>query len=115
MTADEQFGESITRHNVRLQLAVFLGCAVIVASRMPEVLLAPRLWAEERNYFSYVFLHNIIEGLAYIYWESGYCNLISNLSAVISLRVLPLELAPLGMTYLAFFAQLESVPSLVGN
>jgi hypothetical protein len=76
---------------------------------MPGVLVAPHVWAEGGGHLSYAFAHDIVNGLLYTRWSAGYFNWIPNLFAVVSVRALPIELAPLGVTYLAFCVQLLPV------
>ena len=93
-------------------LALFLILVVILVWRAPNLLRAPRFWAEEgRVYFKFAYEHGFFRSLYFIHWWMGYLYLLPNISAAIAAHMLPLEYAPFATTYAALVVQL--IPFLI--
>ncbi len=83
---------------------------IVAYLRQPEMLIEPRLWAEEgTNYFAFAFSHNWLINL--VSPQFGYNTLYNSIATSLAAAV-PLEYAPSVTTYLAFLVQV-SVSSAV--
>jgi hypothetical protein len=87
-----------------------------LAWRAPNILLAPRFYAEEgAHYFRFAFEHGLLESLTFVFRKVGYFNLITNVAAG-SATLVPLEYAPIVTTYVALVVQaIPLVLILYGN
>lgn len=85
-------------------LTLLLFFVAIIASRMPELIYAPRFWAEEGRHFETAFNRGFLEGLCYVYWRAGYFNLITNIGTAFA-SLLPLRFSPFFTVYLSLAVQ----------
>jgi hypothetical protein len=81
--------------NRALRAGLFLLFEGLLVARAPNLLVAPRLYAEEGSrFFSFAFAHSVPESLAYVYSHAGYLNLGTNLAVTLAAHAVPLEVAP---------------------
>jgi hypothetical protein len=84
--------------------AVLLAVAILVIARAPLLFTHPRFWAEEgKVYFQFALDHGALATL--LAPHNGYYSLLDNVATLLS-RAMPLELAPLPTTLIAFLVQL---------
>ncbi len=84
--------------------AFILGFALLVAVRLPRILLEGRFWAEEGQiFFENAWNMPWLQALLVSY--AGYLNLTANLAGVLARHLAPLELAPYVSTGLALIIQ----------
>ncbi len=77
---------------------------ILVLTRIPDLILSPRLWAEEATvYFSYAYHHHWLDAL--LQPHLGYYSLFNNLVAV-SAQLPPLPYAAYVTTLVSLFIQL---------
>lgn len=96
-------GSVLTRSETAKWIS-FIFVSAIAYFRLPEVLLEPRLWAEEGvNYFAFAFNHSWLENL--LTPQYGYNTLYNSLATSLA-AFIPLEHAPAATTWLAFAFQL---------
>ncbi len=94
-----------------LRLGVFALCQAAMAWRAPNLLLAPRFYAEEGKFhFAYAFEHGFLASLSYVHEIAGYVNLVPNVATGAATWV-PLEYAPAVTTATAWVVQ--SIPFLI--
>ena len=89
----------------RARIAVLLGYAALVLSRLPNVVLQGRFWAEEGNLFLF-FAWSRPWWRALLSPWGGYLNLTANLAAVVAWHAVPLAAAPYVTTSFALAVQL---------
>ena len=96
--------------STRDRLIALVGCFSVIVARAPQLVLNPRLYAEEASvYLSYAFSNDLLRTILLIPTSdgpAGYLHLVANFSAILSTRVFPLEWAPFVGTYLALTCQL---------
>ncbi len=99
----------------RAALLWLLLFAVLVGLRSPILLLEPRFAAEEATvHFAYARHHGMLHSLLLVpttFGPAGYLNLIPNLAATLSTRLVPVEQAPVVSTLMAWWVQM--LPFLV--
>src|SRR5438552_17196544 len=96
------------------RLILFSVVFVLMVLKGPDLLIHPRVWAEEVVYLNYALTHSIWSSLFYSKPSQGYYLLTANVPSVLSAMVsktLGLVYAPLVTTYFSFVIQL--VPFLV--
>ncbi len=77
--------------------------------RFAPLITSPRLWAEEGwTFLPALYGASFLESISYIYYRSGYFNLIPNLAAYLT-QFFPISFAPAITTTTAFFIQLLPV------
>jgi len=87
----------------RFRLGLLLGLTVLVIVREPQLLIKPRLWAEEGTVWIGPFYSSGVFGsLTFLYSANSYFDLATNLFALLAVRV-PIEFCPFVTTYLSFF------------
>jgi hypothetical protein len=78
--------------------------------RAPRLFIDPRFWAEEGTiWFQHGVTHSAVSTLLFVFRDSGYLTLFSNISAILAslwASVFGLKFAPLVTTVCAFFVQL---------
>jgi hypothetical protein len=80
----------------------FLVIVALILVRSPYILVHGRFYAEEGTiYFQHMFEHRGVGSLSYLYGQSGYSNLITNIGAWLAAQA-PLLRAPLVTTWLSF-------------
>ena len=91
--------------NAGVERVVYLvAFALIVASRLPEILLKGRFWAEEGNVF-------FVAAWIGPWWKAllapygGYLDLVPNIGALVAYHVMPLSAAPYGSSAVALAVQ----------
>lgn len=104
MITDARTGE---REPAWPTIGVVLAGLAWLGLRAPNLLIAPRFWAEESAFVSAATRLDVGDSLAFIYWRAGYYSWPENLGATLGVRLLPLELAPLATTLLALLLQLS--------
>lgn len=88
--------------------------SIAIAARAPNLLAAPRFWAEEGSaFFREAHDGGVLAGLTFVYHRAGYFAGFTNLATTLSAHVVPLERAPLVTTWLAFLAQLAPIAIVV--
>jgi hypothetical protein len=92
------------RESIPVKVLLTLGIALFVAWRQPELLTAPRFWAEEgTNFFAYAYAHSWWENL--FHPQFGYYTLYNAIATSLAATV-PLEHAPAVTTVLAGAVQI---------
>ncbi|MDY6992832.1 MAG: hypothetical protein SVR94_09550, partial [Pseudomonadota bacterium] len=83
------------------QLLLLLAIVFLIVYRSPELLLYPRLWAEEGSiYLRYAYHNNILDSLFFVpKYSIGYLALSVNIPVTLAAHLFPLEYAPLITTY----------------
>jgi hypothetical protein len=95
--------KSVFRGNTPAYLLILLAAASIFL-RDTRYFLQPRLWAEEGSlHFSFSFSHPVLQAL--FQPQLGYLNFWPNLATILATFV-PLEMAPLVTTLMAFLVQM---------
>ena len=84
---------------------LLLTYAVMVAARMPEILLKGRFWAEEGAVY-FLNARNLPWYEALFAVHTGYLNLAASIATLLAARVVPIEQAPWVSTALALLVQL---------
>lgn len=88
-----------------MRCAALLFCAALVAWRSPELLQAPRFWAEEGSiYLLHALTHGTFESI--VTPQQDYYAFMPSVATALAARFLPLEKAPLLTTWAAFLVQL---------
>ena len=83
---------------------MFLICVALIALRAPNLLLHPRLWAEEGSaYLESVYSENLFGAI--FRWYVGYLYLSVSLSAILAGKLVPVAYAPFVTTAIAFVIQ----------
>lgn len=77
--------------------------------RAPNLLAAPRFWAEEGAFVSAATRLDPLDSLVFVYWRAGYFSWATNLGATLGVHLLPLELAPVATTGLALLLQISPI------
>lgn len=99
----------------RARLAALVGAVLFMVARVPQLIVAPRLWAEEATvYLAHAVHHSFLQSLLLVPTSrgpAGYFNLAANLPAAAAAHLLPLEQAPWPTLAIAFLCQL--LPILV--
>jgi len=81
--------------------------AGLLALRAPQLIAAPRLFAEEsRVFFRHAFESGLFDSLTYVYWKAGYLNLVTNVATTLGAHVVALEYAPYATMGIALAIQL---------
>ncbi len=96
----------------RSRLALLLAYGLLIAARLPAILLRGRFWAEEGNRF-FVFAWSLPWPRALLHPYAGYLNLTANLGGVLAWHVMPLVAAPYATSLLALAVQLCPAALLV--
>lgn len=92
------------RRSKFFRLSFFFAYLIIIVFRDPRFFITPRFWAEEGTY--HFANSNTLPWLqALLQPVSGYLNFWPNLSTLIASRMVPLEIAPLITTLMAFLVQ----------
>ena len=109
---DKKLNSQKLNRSKLFSFAFLVTLAGIMVWRSPDLLLAPRFWAEEGSvYFEFAYEHSFIEALYFVDWRAGYLNLIASLTSAIAANATPLEYAPFVTTYVSFIVQF--VPFLI--
>lgn len=89
--------------------AVVVACigALWLLLRAPNLITAPRFWAEEASFVSAASRYGFLESLIHVYPRAGYYSWPVNLGATLGVDLLPLHLAPIATTLLAGLLQLS--------
>lgn len=95
----QEEGEDGIRESVPVRVLLTLAIALFIVWRQPEILTAPRFWAEEgTNFFAYAYAHSWWENL--LHPQFGYYTLYNAIATSLAAAV-PLEHAPAVTTVLA--------------
>jgi len=112
-----RYYRSIVIRHYRLLLLILV--VVIMALKGPDLLIHPRIWAEEVYYLNYSLTHGLWDSLLYSSPSLGYYLLTANVPSVLAAgvsRTRGLEYAPFVTTYFSFLIQLlPFVVLLYGN
>jgi hypothetical protein len=109
---DKKLNSKKLNRSKLFSFAFLVTLAGLMVWRSPDLLLAPRFWAEEGSvYFEFAYEHSFIEALYFVDWRAGYLNLIASLTSAIAANATPLEYAPFVTTYVSFIVQF--VPFLI--
>ncbi len=96
-----------------IPLALLAGAVLVTVARVPRLIVAPRLWAEEATvYLAHAAHHTFLQSLLLVptsWVPAGYFNLAANLPAAAAAHLLPLEQAPWPTLAMAFICQLLPV------
>ncbi|HEX4999755.1 MAG TPA: hypothetical protein VFY29_16145 [Terriglobia bacterium] len=111
--SDSGFTAALGRHYREILL---LAVAALMALKGPDLLIHPRIWAEEVYYLNYALNHDALSSLLYSQPSLGYyllsANVMTVLAALVS-RTIGLEYAAAVTTYLSFAVQLAPYPLLL--
>ena len=89
----------------RYQALFFVVIVLVSFLRTPFLFLSPRFWAEEGTvYFAFAYNHSWVDTLSSIHM--GYFSLFANLTAILSAKIVPLEMAPFISLLFSFIVQL---------
>jgi hypothetical protein len=98
------------RDTALFRLLFVLWCILVIACRETDLLVTPRLWAEEGKIFYSFALHHSV-------WQTfttplvGYLTLFNSIVSTLQAKIFPVEMAPAVSTYAGFFVQL--IPILI--
>lgn len=93
-------------------LILFLVFIALTVFRAPNLLVAPRFWAEEGVVcYRFAYSHGFIEMLGFLNPRCGYMSFTSNFAAAVAAHITQPEYAPFVTTYISFIAQ--SIPFLI--
>lgn len=81
--------------------------------RAPNLLLAPRVWAEEGRFLTAATQVGWLDSILFVYWRAGYFSWPPSVGATLGAHLLPLEFAPLASTLLAFALQISPVLAIL--
>lgn len=83
------------------QLLLLLAIVFLIVYRAPELLLYPRLWAEEGSvYLRYAYHNHRLDSLFFVpKYSIGYLALSVNIPTTLAAHLFPLEYAPIITTY----------------
>jgi hypothetical protein len=89
------------------RIALLAACVVVLVLRAPNLLAAPRLWAEEgAAFFRHAYEHSPLGALVFVHPGANYLVLSTNVLAALAAHAVPLEWAPWITTYGALIIQL---------
>lgn len=89
----------------RWRVALLLAYGVLVAAKLPAILIRGRFWAEEGNRF-FVFAWLLPWRSALLHPYGGYLNLAANVGGLLAWHAMPLAAAPYATSLLALAVQL---------
>ena len=85
---------------------------LLLVFRAPNLLFAPRFWAEEGGvFYAFAYAHGFFESLAFVYGKNGYFNLVTNVSTALAAHTAPPEFAP--AVTVGFAWLLQTIPLLI--
>lgn len=91
----------------RVAVAVLAASIVGIIYRAPNLILHPRLWAEEGSwFFRFAYEHSFFEGLTFVLHTASYFVFSTNLLTTVATHTVPLEWAPHITMWGAFAIQL---------
>lgn len=95
-----------------LKIGLFVISILLMYFREPAFFLTPRFWAEEGSrYFPLAYRVSWHESLLTV--QNGYFGLWPNLATTLAAHLVPLRLAPLVTTLLAFFVQVIPISIII--
>jgi len=96
--------------NLSLRLIFLLWCIVIITFREVNLLMIPRLWAEEgKIFYSFARHHSLVE--IFTTTQVGYLTLFNSIVSTVQAKIFPVEAAAVVATYFGFLVQL--IPILI--
>jgi len=81
--------------------------------RAPNLIVAPRYWAEEGAFVAAASRLDALDAAAFVYWRAGYFAWPSNLGAILGVKLLPVEWAPLATTLVALVLQISPFAAIL--
>lgn len=111
------FFDSSRSYSSVARLSLFTLIVILTIARGPYLLTQPRFWAEEGSiWFQHALHSSVIQNIFFIYVESSYLQLSTNLGATIAAltaKAIGLLYAPAATTYFSLGLQLLPVAILV--
>ena len=106
-------GQSLFWESWRNRALVLGAFVVIIVLRAPFLLVHPRFWAEEgTGWFQYASSHPVFQTLFFVHRDSGYLNLLANISSIFSAltaSLFSLEYAPMVTTLIALLIHVLAI------
>ncbi len=96
----------------RWRVVLLLAYGVLVAAKLPAILIRGRFWAEEGNRF-FVYAWSLPWPRTLLHPYGGYLNLTANVGGLLAWRVVPLAAAPYATSLLALAVQLYPAVLLI--